>query len=199
MKNLASQDGELYLLRGFLPQPLANQFYTELHDSLCWQEETLIIAGKRVLVPRLVAWYGDDDACYRYSSVAHEPLPWIPPLLSIKAKIEQQTGTVFNSVLANLYRNGNDSLGWHADKEKELGQDPAIASLSLGAQRLFKIRHNKSKAILTFNLQHGDLLLMAGRLQHYWRHCVPKISKLTDPRVNLTYRYILPSSMDSSC
>ena len=190
MESLVGQDGEVYLLRQFYQRPDADQLFQALRKELAWQQENIIIVGKCVKVPRLVCWYGDHEAVYQYSGVVHEPLPWTADLFRVRQQIEQYCGRYFNSVLANLYRDGSDSMGWHADKEKELGVNPFITSLSLGDERLFKIRHNKTKQTIDINLQHGDLLLMGGALQHHWRHCVPKTRKEKSPRINLTFRQI---------
>jgi alkylated DNA repair dioxygenase AlkB len=138
-----------------------------------------------------MCWYGDPDACYQYSGVNHQSKPWNEALQSVRAKLGQQCGCAFNSVLANLYRNGKDSMGCHADDEKELGHNPLIASLSLGDGRLFKLHHKKSKETVDIILGHGDLLVMAGTLQHHWVHSLPKTRKFKTPRINLTFRNIL--------
>lgn len=190
--NLAPADGELFYYPAYLPGQDADRAFDQLLTHLAWQQEKLSIMGKQAISPRLVCWYGDAGAVYRYSNVEHTPLPWNPMLIQIKQQIEQDYGYKFNSVLGNLYRDGNDSMGWHADKENELGKKPVIASLSLGATRLFKLRHNNSKQIVDINLEHGSLLLMAGCLQHHWRHCLPKTRTCQKPRINLTFRYIFP-------
>jgi len=140
-----------------------------------------------------MCWYGDPDAYYHYSGVTHQPIPWTIELLAVRSKIEQCCQCVFNSVLANLYRNGNDSMGCHADDEKELGVNPVIASLSFGDSRLFKLHHKKRKETLDIQLEHGDLLIMSGSLQHHWVHCLPKTKQFKKPRINLTFRRILKS------
>ncbi|MGZ8180995.1 MAG: alpha-ketoglutarate-dependent dioxygenase AlkB family protein, partial [Methylobacter sp.] len=166
--NLAPFDGELYLIEQFYRQPESDLLFAQLHADLAWQEEAIFIYGRWVKVPRLMCWYGDTDAWYRYSGVNHQPLSWTPTLQAIREKVERQCQCSFNSVLANLYRDGRDSMGCHADDEKELGQNPVIASLSLGDERLFKLHHKKTKDKLDIVLGHGDLLVMAGTLQHYW-------------------------------
>lgn len=195
MENLAPLDGEIYLFNEFYRPPESDQLFASLLEGLVWQEEEIIIAGKKVKVPRLMCWYGDEDAIYKYSGVIHVPLPWTEILLDVKQRIERKCGHFFNSVLANLYRDGSDSMGWHADKEKELGRNPVIASLSLGEERAFKIRHNKTKETLDIQLQHGDLLVMGGALQHHWRHCIPKVRREVRKRINLTFRTILVKSL----
>jgi len=191
MKNLASKDGELYYLPGFIPTKQTSEIFERLTAEMDWQQEVVTIVGRTVPVPRLVAWHGDEGAIYQYSGLTHYPKPWTETLLALKQSIEGASGQTFNSVLGNLYRNGQDSMGWHADQEKVLGKNPCIASLSLGQERLFKIRHNKTAATLDLILADGSLLLMGGALQHHWRHCVPKSARATQPRINLTFRKIL--------
>ena len=188
--NLVPADGELYLIKQFYAQPEADLLFQQLQTELAWQEESLFIYGRWVKVPRLMCWYGDTDANYRYSGVEHQPLPWTSVLQVIRKKIERRCQRDFNSVLANLYRDGRDSMGCHADDEIELGIKPMIASLSLGDQRLFKLHHKTGKEKLDIVLEHGDLLVMAGVLQHHWRHAVPKTKKLKTSRINLTFRKI---------
>ncbi|MDO9169741.1 MAG: alpha-ketoglutarate-dependent dioxygenase AlkB [Methylobacter sp.] len=188
--NLAPFDGELYLIKQFYSLPEADLLFAKLHADLAWQEEAIFIYGKWVKVPRLICWYGDPGAWYSYSGVNHQPMPWTPALQAIREKLEQQCHCTFNSVLANLYRDGKDSMGCHADDEKQLGKNPVIASLSLGDQRLFKLRHKKSQEKLDIVLGHGDLLVMSGTLQHHWMHTLPKTKKMKMPRINLTFRQI---------
>jgi alkylated DNA repair dioxygenase AlkB len=190
--NLA-EGAELVLIRKFYHHVEADQLYAKLFSDLHWQEEEICIFSKWVKVPRLMGWYGDPEAYYQYSGVNHQPLPWTADLKAIKEKVEQQCQRTFNSVLANLYRDGRDSMGCHADDEMELGISPTIASLSLGDERLFKMHHKKSKQSLNINLQHGDLLVMGGTCQRYWMHSVPKTKASKTPRINLTFRKILAS------
>jgi alkylated DNA repair dioxygenase AlkB len=190
-KNLVPFDGELYLIKEFYRLPESDQLFAVLETSLAWQEEVIFIFGKWVKVPRLMCWYGDPNAYYRYSGLNHQPRPWTTELQSVRARVEQQCQCAFNSVLANFYRDGRDSMGCHADDEKELGLNPVIASLSLGDERLFKLHHKKRKETLDIILGHGDLLVMAGTLQHHWLHSVPKTRKVKTPRINLTFRKIL--------
>lgn len=188
--NLAPFDGELSLYRRFYRQAESDRLFTSLKTALAWKEESIFIFGKWCKVPRLMCWYGDPGACYRYSGVDHQPNPWTGDLLAIKEKIERQCRWPFNSVLANLYRDGRDSMGCHADDEEELGVNPVIASLSLGESRLFKLHHKKRKESLAIELGHGDLLVMSGTLQHHWVHSLPKTTKPKGPRINLTFRNI---------
>ena len=188
--NLLPFDGELYLIKQFYDFSASNFLFEQFKANLAWQEETIFIYGRWLKVPRLVCWYGNSEACYRYSGVNHQPLPWTKELLAIKENVEQQCHSAFNSVLANLYRDGSDAMGYHADNEKQLGANPIIASLSLGDQRLFALRHKKSKQKIDIILAHGDLLVMAGAMQHHWLHSLPKTKKLKTTRINLTFRNI---------
>ena len=188
--NLIPFDGDLYLVKQFYQPPEADQLFAMLKTELAWREEEIFIFGKWLKVPRLMCWYGDPDAHYQYSGVNHQPMPWIPVLLEVRKKIEQRCQCAFNSVLANLYRNGKDSMGCHADDEKELGVNPVIASLSLGDERLFKLHHKKRKITLDIAFKLGDLLVMASSLQHHWLHTVPKTKIIKMPRINLTFRRI---------
>ncbi len=191
MKNILPFDGELFLIKGFYDKDIAQGLFDKLSHSLDWQQEKIFLYGRWLKVPRLMCWVGDKDACYHYSGVSHQPLSWTESLLLIKQQIEAFYPCEFNSVMANLYRNGSDSMGCHADDEPELGNNPVIASLSLGEERLLKFRHHKRKEVVDVMLGHGDLLLMTGVIQHHWRHELPKTKKKKAERINLTFRKIL--------
>lgn len=190
-QNLAPRDGELYLLQAFYPQAIADNYFNSLRQNLAWQTEQIHIFGRWVEVPRLMAWYGDPGADYRYSGVDHQPLPWTSELQTLRTDVGAVCRLAFNSVLANLYRDGRDSMGCHADNEKELGPNPLIASLSFGETRLLRFRHAHSRTTLDIELSHGDLLIMAGELQHHWRHELPKTRQAKQARINLTFRRIV--------
>ncbi len=199
-KLLIVQDGVVEFLPGFLPSHAAAELYKRLEDELDWRAEWLRLGARCVQVPRLVCWYGDPGASYRYSGVSHEPQSWTPTLSALRTRLQAFTGQFFNSALGNYYRTGKDSMGWHADREAELGQNPYIASLSLGGDRLFKLRHKNSGASVDVVLSSGSLLLMHGTLQHHWRHCLPKTSRPVPARINLTFRRILlPRSPGDRC
>ena len=182
---------ELVLIKEFYSGAESDRLFSLLLTGLDWQEEDIFIFSRWCKVPRLMCWYGDSDAYYEYSGVNHKPKPWTPDLQAIREKVQQQCQYAFNSVLANLYRDGRDSMGCHSDDEKELGSRPTIASLSLGDERVFKMRHKKTKRSLDINLQHGDLLVMGGACQRYWTHSVPKTKAHKLPRINLTFRKVL--------
>ncbi len=161
-------------------------------QALDWQQKAIRLFGRDVMQPRLVAWYGDAGANYRYSGVDNEPLPWAPVLLAIRDKIEPLCQARFNSVLCNFYRNGQDSVGWHSDDEPELGAKPIIASVSFGVTRPFLLQHKKDKSLrFSVELTNASLLLMQGETQKNYRHAVLKNNKVVDARINLTFRQIL--------
>lgn len=184
-------DGYAHLIESFISASQARRYFQQLSDELHWHHETITIFGRKQLAPRLVAWYGEPGVTYRYSGAAHPPQPWTETLLHLKNGVEEACQQRFNGVLANLYRNGRDSVGWHADNEKSLGPDPCIASLSFGATRTFKLRHNKTGETVAIALTSGGLLVMGGQLQHCWRHSLPKTTKVDAPRINLTFRRII--------
>jgi len=191
VKSLVERDGELYFHENLLLDSDAIDLHKRLISELDWNEEFITIVGKRIKVPRLVCWHGDPGIKYRYSGTDHVAQHWALSLKKLKQKLEIFTGQKFNAVLGNQYENGQDSMGWHADKEKVLGDAPYIALLSLGEQRLFKLRHNKSKQTLNLNLTNGSLLIMAGSLQKYWQHSLPKTSSIKANRISLSFRTII--------
>lgn len=185
----------LELIEGFLPADLHAGLFQQLRESLQWEQSRIRIAGRSISIPRLNAWYGDADSRYSYSGTLFKPLPWTRTLLELRGEIERACGARFNSVLANLYRDGRDSVAWHADDEPELGPEPLIASLSLGATRRFRLKHRRDPSIPRIDTELADntLLIMGGRLQHDWFHQVPKTRRPVAARINLTFRWILPS------
>lgn len=182
--------GEWNYFPHFFDESESERLFRNLQTQLVWKEESIRLFGKWIMQPRLTALYG--EKAYTYSGREMNPLLWTPDLLYIKEKIEQHTGGRFNAVLCNLYRNGMDSMGWHSDDEKELGPNPVIASLSLGAVRKFKLKHtyNHEIPLHKMALGNGSLLTMKGTTQHFWKHEIPKEPGITDPRINLTFRYI---------
>lgn len=184
--------GEVIIYQNFFNQLESDLFFAELLNNINWQQDKIKIFGKEVNLPRLTAWYGDEGKSYTYSGITMNPDPWSQNLLSIKKRIEEKININFNSVLANLYRNGQDYVSWHSDDEKELGKNPTIASVSFGATRRFLLRHKSNKDLETVDLSlgHGTLLIMKGSTQHYWKHQVPKTAKVKTERINLTFRVI---------
>lgn len=178
----------------FLNATEAAAAFDELHATLAWRQDVLRFGGRDVPIPRLNAWYGEPGTTYTYSGLRLEALPWTPLLTQLRTRIEATCGAHFDSVLANLYRDGRDSVAWHADDEAELGRDPLIASLSLGAVRSFELRHRRARALRLATqrlaLTDGSLLIMRGSTQHHWLHRVPKEPGITAARINLTFRLI---------
>ena len=170
----------------------ADALLVALMTTIPWERHRLRLFGREIEAPRLSCWIGDPGAAYTYSRVRFEPRPWPPVLAALRARLETVCDARFNSVLANLYRDGRDSMGWHSDDEPELGPEPLIASLSLGGVRRFRLRARDGRgASLALELAHGSLLRMAGATQRLYRHDVPKTRAVVAPRINLTFRCIL--------
>ena len=185
---LTLQDGgTLFYDAAFFGRSQADSFFAALLRETAWKQEV----GRGWPFPRLTAWYADDGLTYRYSGVTHTGAGWTETLSYIKHRIERAMSVVFNSVLLNRYRDGRDSIGMHADDEPELGVNPVVASLSLGAVRTFVLKHKKSGEKRVIPLAHGSLLVMGGTCQHRWIHGVPKTTVEVGERINLTFRNIL--------
>lgn len=183
---------ELTYLPNFLSSDKADSLFKNLKQNISWQQDDITLFGKTYKQPRLTALYGNTNRAYSYSNITMHPKPFTADLLELNETIEQVSGIVFNSVLLNYYRDGQDSNGWHADKEKELGQNPRIASVSLGAKRPFHFKHRTLKSEKhKLQLEHGSLLIMGGKMQHYWLHQISKTKKPIGERINLTYRLIM--------
>jgi alkylated DNA repair dioxygenase AlkB len=175
----------------FLSESEAGALFDTLRTRVRWEQHTVRLFGREVPSPRLSAWYGDPEAVYRYSGVTHRPHPWIPELDELRSRVELETGSSFNSVLLNLYRDGSDAMGWHADDEPELGPEPTIASVTLGAARRMRFRHRTRKEMTaSVTLSNGSLLVMAGATQRHWLHAVPRTRTVHAERINLTFRRI---------
>ena len=184
------QNGEYIYIPNFLDAATATKYLEAFKTNVEWKQESMNMYGKKVLFPRLTSWYGDNDKPYSFSGITLSPHPWSKELLEIKALIEPKCEVAFNSVLLNFYRDGNDSISWHTDAEKELGKNPIIASVNFGAERKFQIKHNETLETHDIILKHGSLLIMKGEMQHYWKHQVPKQKSVLKERVNLTFRVI---------
>ncbi len=186
------KDGEVWYMPDFMPAHKTGEYFNKLLKSINWKQEEIKMYGKTYPVPRQTAWYGYEGFNYSYSGIQCNPEPWTQELLDIKKVIEHFLPEQdFNSVLLNLYRNGNDKVSWHADDEKELGKNPVIASVSLGASRRFDLKHKNDKTEkLQLELLTGSLIVMLGELQHNWLHQIPAQKKINQPRINLTYRTI---------
>lgn len=164
----------------------ADEVFGELEREVGWEQHDITLFGRTVPTPRLTAWMG--DVAYRYSGVLNQPKAWPAALAAVRDRLRAEVGAPFNSCLANLYRDGSDSMGYHSDDEPELGARPVIASLSLGAYRTFTLRHRGTRQRWSWQLGGGDLLLMTGESQSDYAHAVPKTRRPVGPRMNLTFR-----------
>ncbi len=191
MDRILIKDGWYSFIPHFYLEEIAQNYYNLLLSKLNWTQGTISIFGKTHAVPRFEAFYAENNQKYSYSGQLMETNQFNQLLLDIKNDIEKRSNQIFNSVLANYYRNGFDSNGWHADNEKELGLNPIIASISFGATRRFDLKHNESLEKISFELNSGSLLLMGGSIQHHWKHCIAKQTKIKHGRINLTFRKIL--------
>ena len=184
-------DCDLRYLPGFIDPDRAEEIFKRLLAEVPWREDTITLFGKTYPQPRLTALYGEGGKTYSYSGITLHPLPFTPLLQELRQAVAHESGLDFSTVLLNLYRDGRDSNGWHADNERELGPAPAIASLSLGAPRAFHLKHRFRKdQRCKLVLEPGSLLLMAGKTQQFWLHQVPKTRRPVGPRINLTFRKI---------
>jgi len=186
-------NSEISLNQKHFDSEIAANLLKDLTEEIPWVQNKIRFYGKESLVPRLESWHGDKGMSYTYSGIKMDAKPWTKNLLMIKESIEPIAKTTFNSVLINYYRDGKDRVAWHSDDEKELGKNPVIASVSLGAERKFKLRHKKYKENQLQHevfLQSGSLLLMSGSTQHHWLHEIPRTAKPIGPRINLTFRVI---------
>lgn len=180
-------DLELMHYEGFIPKAEADAYYEVLLSNTPWRQYQMPMYDKMVTAPRMISWYGEQE------EAGENALPWTQKLLVLRRKVEQETGLQFNAVLLNLYRNGNDSVAWHSDKEHRIGRNPNIASVTFGQTRPFKFRHKTNKEIgqIEIPLHHGTLLLMSGTTNTFWEHHIPKSAKKMLPRINLTFRQVL--------
>ena len=187
------QDAELYYLRQLRLGEAPVHVMRRLIDEVPWRAESIVVWGKTYPQPRLIAWYGDAGMIYTYSGIQLMPLPWTPMLSDLKSRVEAVASMNFNGVLLNYYRDQRDSMGLHSDDEPELGERPMLASLSLGEERTFILKHKRDKALkpLRLKLASASLLLMKGDTQRYWKHGIDKEKHSCGPRINLTFRRIL--------
>lgn len=192
--NLLPADGIAFYHGPVLSSAEADRFFELLLQEVPWRHDETVIFGKRLVTARQVAWYGDTAYAYTYSGTTHHALPWTAALRELKQRVEQTSGETFNSCLLNLYHHGGEGMGWHSDDESSLVRHAAIASLSLGAERRFCFKHKRDGRKAEVRLEHGSLLVMAGAAQEAWRHSLPKMARVTAPRINLTFRRMRATS-----
>jgi alkylated DNA repair dioxygenase AlkB len=189
--NLLPYDGTVYYYGKVIPNEQAQYYLERLLDNIVWKNDEAVIFGKHFFTKRKAAWYGDSDYLYTYSNTTKQALKWTPELIALKQITEGITGTAFNSCLLNLYHDGDEGMAWHSDDEKSLGKDTVIASLSFGAERKFAFKHKATKQSVSLILESGSLLVMKDTTQTHWLHRLPKTTKVTRPRVNLTFRTMI--------
>jgi alkylated DNA repair dioxygenase AlkB len=189
--NLLYKDGTAYYYGIIIPHTEANRYFDLLLKNILWKNDEANILGKHIITKRKVAWYGDSDYLYTYSNSTRKALIWTIELVELKRLVEQVSGVCFNSCLLNLYHDGNEGLGWHSDDEKSIGKNTPIASLSFGAERKFSFKHKQTKQIVSLVLEHGSLLVMKDTTQTNWLHSLPKSNKITQARINLTFRTVV--------
>ena len=194
----ALKDAELIYIEHYFEPAIADDLLAKLNHEIHFQAGEIKLFGRTTPIPRLQAWHGDPHLPYTYSNVTLNSLPWTDTLQVIKKQLEHDIQQSFNGVLCNLYRSGQDSMGWHSDNEPELGDQPLIASMSLGGERRFQMQHKKDKLLKwSQTLGHGSLLIMAGDTQHFWRHQLPKTRTEQLPRINLTFRTLINQGQKS--
>jgi alkylated DNA repair dioxygenase AlkB len=180
--------GTIVFTPHFLAPDEADRLFEALKQAVPWRQEKTSWGNP---FPRLTAWYADPGLTYSYSGVTHHALAWTAELSAVRRRVEEPARAPFNSLLLNYYRDGQDSIGFHSDAEPELGTNPVVPSVSLGATRTFVLKHDRTGERRTFELTHGSLLLMGGTLQHHWKHALPKAKGEVGERINLTFRNIL--------
>lgn len=189
--NLLPYDGIVNYYGTVMSHTVANKYFNILMETIEWKNDEAVIFGKHITTKRKVAWYADRNYNYTYSKITKRALLWTNELLQLKRIAEDMTDATYNSCLLNLYHDGNEGMAWHSDDEKMLSRNGAIASLSFGAERIFKFKHKQSKEVVSVVLEHGGLLVMKGTTQTHWLHRLPHTTKASTPRINLTFRTII--------
>jgi alkylated DNA repair dioxygenase AlkB len=188
MKNILPFDGQADYYGTVMETADARVYMERLMTDIEWRNDEAVIFGRHIVTRRKVAWYGDNPYGYKYSGIVREALPWTADLLELKRLTEELTRMSYNSCLLNLYHDGEEGMAWHSDDEKELAPGGAIASLSFGVERRFLFRHKGTRETVELSLAPGSLLVMRGATQDRWLHSLPKMKRVTRPRVNLTFR-----------
>lgn len=189
--NLLPYNGEVFLFPSFLSTAQPHLLHQDLIEEIDLVQDEVFVFGKKHIMNRSSAWYGDEPYTYGYSGLTRKAKSWPIALRNLKLDVESTCDFSFNSCLVNYYPSGNDGMGYHADNEKELGVNPVIASVSLGCERVFNFKHNSTGKLIKINLPIGSLLLMKGETQQFWKHSLPKTTIIKKPRINLTFRNIL--------
>lgn len=186
--NLLPNDGIVNYYAQVIQPNQATKYFEQLMETVPWKNDEVVIFGKHIITKRKVAWFGDSNFSYTYSNTTKQATIWTKELLELKNLAEEKCQTTFNSCLLNLYHNGAEGMGWHSDDEKSLQNECTIASLSLGAERKFLLKHKQTKQAVSVQLQNGSLLAMKGATQTNWLHSLPKTTRVSTARINLTFR-----------
>jgi len=185
---IIEQDGLVLYHENVISDEQIKPLYDELLNEINWENERVVMFGKEIITKRKVAFYSDESIVYTYAGKTKIGLPWKDPLIILKNIVESLTKQTYNACLLNLYHNGDEAMGWHSDNEKEIIANSTIASLSIGASRKFSFKHKVTKETISIQLENGSLLEMKGTIQSHWLHALPKSKKITEPRINLTFR-----------
>lgn len=189
-ENLLPKDGTLNYYGKIFSDEDCRRYYDYLFHQICWKPDEAVIFGKLIETRRKVAWMAEKPFEYTYSGRTKKALPFTPELLELKLICEEKTGERYNSCLLNLYHDGSEGMAWHSDAEKDLKKHGAIASLTFGAERKFAFKHKTTKEKVELLLENGSLLVMKDETQDFWLHRLPPTTKVSQPRINLTFRYI---------
>jgi alkylated DNA repair dioxygenase AlkB len=187
-QNLLHQDGIALYYEKAIPENQIKPIFDELLNNISWENERVVMFGKEIITKRKVAFHSDSSIAYTYASRTKIGLPWKETLITLKNIVESITKEKYNACLLNLYHNGEEAMGWHCDNEKEIVANSSIASLSIGATRKFSFKHKVTKESISIQLENGSLLEMKGAIQQHWWHALPKSKKITESRINLTFR-----------
>jgi alkylated DNA repair dioxygenase AlkB len=185
---IIEQDGLVLYHENVISDEQIKLLYEELLNEINWENERVVMFGKEIITKRKVAFYSDESIVYTYAGKTKIGLPWKDPLIILKNIVESLTKQTYNACLLNLYHNGDEAMGWHSDNEKEIIANSTIASLSIGASRKFSFKHKVTKETISIQLENGSLLEMKGTIQSHWLHALPKSKKITESRINLTFR-----------
>lgn len=188
LNNLLPRDGTVFYRAALLGQAAADSSFEALMAADFWQQDEVVMFGRRRILSRKMAWFG--DVPYGYAGSLKLPVAWDAEVLRVKTLVEAECGCSFNSCLLNRYADGGEGMGWHADNESTLVPGATIASVSFGAERLFRFKHRTTHEQVELALQHGSLLLMEGETQSHWVHALPKSRRIVAPRINLTFRFM---------
>ena len=189
-QNHLPKDGEVFYFGKIFSKQEGDFFYEKLMNEIKWENDQAIIYGKKIVTKRKVAWYADKEFEYTYSNITKTAFLWNDLLKDLKKKVEEFSQETFNSCLLNLYHTGEEGMAWHSDGEKDLKKNGAIASLSFGAERKFCFKNNQDNQVISLQLEHGSMMIMKGTTQTHWKHRLPPSKKISEPRINLTFRTI---------